>query len=88
MLTLIISALILGSPGSGNATDFYKDKVREIAASAKILLIQVEYKSGKTTISFESAQFEYSKESAKCNTIFQAASLSKPVFSYIVLIKV
>ncbi len=85
MVSLFISALILGSFGPGDATAVYKEKCREIAASAKIPLIQLEYKSGKKTISFESAQFEYAKESPDCSIVFQAASVSKPVFAYIVL---
>jgi len=62
-----------------------KAQVHEIAAKAGIPLIQVAYWDGKELISFESSQSDSLKESADCSSVFQAASLSKPVLAYIVL---
>ncbi len=92
MLTLLLGSIFLNSITlttpvniSDQTTEEYKNRCKEIAAEAKIPLIQVAYKSGKRMISFEASQSESIKESSDCSSVFQAASLSKPILAYIVL---
>jgi len=88
MLTILICSLMMSLNGPdtvSHTTTLYKEKCRAIAKEAKIPLIQLVYRHGKREISFESSQFEYMRESASRNSVFQGASLSKPVFAYIVL---
>ena len=81
--------LLTGIPFMGscdsNREERLKTETAAIAADAKIPLIQLEFGDGKRIISFESSQNDTIIASANKNTIFQAASLSKPVFAYIVL---
>lgn len=66
--------------------DNIKSKTAEIADSAKIPLIQVAFKNQKEFISFEFSQSDTIIASLDENSVFQAASLSKPIFSYIVFL--
>ncbi len=63
----------------------YADSTSVMALRHKIPLIQVKYNSPDRNIMFESAQYDFVKASAETETIFQAASISKVVFSYIVM---
>jgi hypothetical protein len=92
MLTILLCTILLNSitpaaPANiqDQTTEGYKKQCKEIAAQAKIPLIQVAFKSGKKMISFESSQSDSIKESSDCSSVFQAASLSKPILAYIVL---
>ena len=83
MLSLACTPLIV-SCNSGGRKMLIEESIK-IAADAKIPLIQLEFGNGKRIISFESAQSDTVFASASEITIFQAASLSKPIFAYIVL---
>ena len=88
MLTILICSLMMSLNGADTVTHHsasYQERCRVIAKEANIPLIQVVYKHGKKEISFESSQFDFIKESPSRTSVFQAASLSKPVFAYIVL---
>ena len=65
--------------------DLFIKETNKMAADAQIPLIQLVFNNGKRIVSFESAQNDAIMASANQNTIFQAASLSKPIFAYIVL---
>lgn len=85
-IKLLIAILVL-LPFYGNAqeTKEYAQLTGQIALQRKIPLIQVAYKTPKQYISFEKAQYDFVDASEKEETIFQAASISKVVFSYIVM---
>ncbi|HCT94494.1 MAG: hypothetical protein A2X19_03520 [Bacteroidetes bacterium GWE2_39_28] len=84
LLSLIIIALALSC--YNQRIDIIKSKTAEIADSAKIPLIQVAFKNQKEFISFEFSQSDTIIASLDENSVFQAASLSKPIFSYIVFL--
>ena len=65
--------------------ELYKAKTHEIAQKANIPLIQLHYSSPQGSVTFETAQSDFMTASEECGTVFQAASLSKVVFAYIVL---
>lgn len=60
-------------------------RTAEVACERKIPLIQVAYKTPERHLFFESSQVDEIKPDPEAQTIFQAASISKVVFSYIVL---
>ena len=84
LLSLIIMTLALSC--DNQRIDNIKSKTAEIADSAKIPLIQVAFKNQKEFISFEFSQSDTIIASLDENSVFQAASLSKPIFSYIVFL--
>ena len=63
----------------------YAQLTSAIALKRKIPLIQVKYKTPKQDIAFETAQYDFVSASKDIETTFQAASISKVVFSYIVM---
>ncbi len=63
---------------------WYKKQVSKMAAELNIPLIQLAYKTPDRYFCFESAQFDFVTES-DCTTVYQACSVSKVVFSYLVL---
>lgn len=88
LLTLLtMSVLTTSSCGSSSsdADNLLIEKTKEIAVGAKIPLMQLEYSDGGHTVSFEIAQRDGITASEGGSTVFQAASLSKPVLAYIVL---
>jgi CubicO group peptidase (beta-lactamase class C family) len=79
MLLTFASLTILSSECIG------KEKIREIASAAGIPLIQVAFKEGKNLSLYEIATIDGIRAREDCGTVFQAASLSKPIFAYIVM---
>ena len=63
---------------------WYKKQVKKFATELNIPLIQLAYKTPDRYFCFESAQFDFVTES-DCTTVYQACSVSKVVFSYLVL---
>lgn len=61
------------------------EEIKRLAKEANVPHFQVEYGDGKSVLSFESSQVDSIPESPERLTIFQSASLSKPVFGYIVM---
>ncbi len=89
LLPLISSGL---EPASGRESKSrvksekeYAQLTSAIALKRKIPLIQVKYKTPKQDIAFETAQYDFVSASKDIETTFQAASISKVVFSYIVM---
>ncbi|MCL2098191.1 MAG: beta-lactamase family protein [Bacteroidales bacterium] len=65
--------------------DWYIERTAEIGLSQKVPIIQVAYKTRDRKFFFETANFDFVAASPDVSTVFQVASVSKVVFSYIVL---
>ncbi|MDR0661571.1 MAG: beta-lactamase family protein [Prevotellaceae bacterium] len=61
------------------------ETIKKLAADANIPHIQLEFGDGENVISFESSQVDSIPALEDGTTIFQTASLSKPIFGYIVM---
>ncbi len=73
------------SPTTPYEPAWYKEQVHKLAAKYQIPLIQIACKTPKSQLCFESAQFDFLSAREDCSTIFLSCSLSKVVFSYMVL---
>ena len=65
--------------------DWYIEQVQQIGVANKVPIIQVAYKTKDRKFCFETANFDFVDASPDCSTVFQVASISKVVFSYIVM---
>lgn len=82
LLSLLVATTVFGN---GRSNEELIRRTAEVARERKIPLIQVAYKTPERYLAFESSQTEEIKADPNTQTIFQAASISKVVFSYIVL---
>jgi CubicO group peptidase (beta-lactamase class C family) len=65
--------------------DYLMGVTKEMCTTRKVPVIQVAFRTPERYFAFESAQFDFVEASADQSTMFQAASVSKVVFSYIVM---
>jgi CubicO group peptidase (beta-lactamase class C family) len=68
--------------------EWYLERVAEVGRAAKVPIIQVAYKDRTRKILLESANFDSAAARPDATTVFQAASISKVLFSYIVMLLV
>ena len=66
-------------------TSWFVERVHEVGVTYKCPIIQVGYRIGETKYLFETANFDFVTARPDATTIFRAASISKPVFGYIVM---
>jgi CubicO group peptidase (beta-lactamase class C family) len=79
-LFLTIATFIVNSNGIDS-----KERIKDIASQAGIPLIQIAYSEGKDLYQYEISTIDSIKSRDDFSTVFQAASLSKPLFAYIVM---
>lgn len=84
-LTTIMTSFALSSCNQAPDKEYYYEQTRQLALDAKIPVIQLYYKNPHGEVAFTSDQYDSLKIGADDASIFQMASLSKTVFSYIVL---
>ena len=65
--------------------EWYMGRTAEVGITQKVPIIQVGYKTRDRKFFFESAHFDFVTASSNVTTVFQAASVSKALFSYIVM---
>ena len=65
--------------------DWYIGRTYEVGNTQKVPVIQLCYKTRERKFMFESANFNFVTASPDVTTVFQAASISKTIFSYIVM---
>ncbi len=82
LISLLVATVAFGNERSNEELI---RRTAEVARQRKIPLIQVAYRTPERHLFFESSQVDEIKANPKAQTIFQAASISKVVFSYIVL---
>ena len=72
---------VVGQPDK----DWYIEQTKKICVAKKVPLIQVAYRTKDRKFFFETANFDFVTASPDASTIFQVASISKAVFSYVVM---
>ncbi len=90
---LSFAALFFAQCSNPDKTEFYKDSIASIIAEADVPLIQLEYVSPQESLSvqienpafYDSLKIAAGEPATPQPAIFQAASLSKVVFAYIVM---
>jgi CubicO group peptidase (beta-lactamase class C family) len=85
MKTVIVFSLLFLSLTASGAGGDYRKRVHDLAAEKNIPLIQVACRTPEEYTILESSQREDIVASPEALTVFQAASISKVVFSYIVM---
>lgn len=85
ILTLLSLLVAITSLGNEKSNEELIKRTAEVARERKIPLIQVAYHTPERHLVFESSQVDGVVANPEAQTIFQAASVSKVVFSYIVL---
>lgn len=80
-ICVLISTVLVSCSGVSTK----QEKVHRMACEAGIPLIQVAYAEGDSCTVFEASAFQETPARMDAGTVFQAASLSKPVFASIVL---
>lgn len=79
-LTLFAAFSILISSGI-----YSQERVKEIVKEAGIPLIQIAFSEGRQIKNYEISTVDSITSRDDCSSVFQAASLSKPIFAYIVI---
>lgn len=90
---LSFAALFFAQCSNPDKTEFYKDSIASIITEADVPLIQLEYVSPQESLSvqvenpafYDSLKIAAGEPATPQPAIFQAASLSKVVFAYIVM---
>ncbi len=85
LLTVSVISIVSCKPKIDSSNSKLVEDVKKLAVEANIPLFQLEFSDGQNIISFESSQIDTIPASEDGSSIFQAASLSKPIFGYIVM---